>query len=140
MDWPWFLFLMIGVAAIGVTLYGYWKSKKLEGSAINLFQLRNELLFSTVVAIGIVWILLDTTDVQRIYSDNPTIEDLTKSVNELSDALFSLRLAMIAGLSLVFGNALRAILTFAESITPKGDGHRPLPPEDMIRLNLDDDK
>lgn len=140
MDWALSLVIVFGIAAVGVTLYGYRRSMKLEGSARDLFQLRNDLLFSTVVAIGIVWILLDTTDVQRIYSDNPTIEDLTKSVNEMSDALFSLRIAMIAGLSLVFGNALRAILTFAESITPKGDGRRPLPPEDMIKLNLDDDE
>src|SRR5690349_18909676 len=127
MEWPWLLFLVFGVAAVGVTLYGYRKSKKLEGRARDLFQLRNELLFSTVVAVGIVWILLGTTVVPQIHSDNPTIDDLTRSVNELSNALFSLRLAMIAGLTLVFGNVLRAILAFAESVTPKGGVHRPIP-------------
>ena len=140
MGWAWSLLVGFGIAAVGITLYGYWKSKKLEGGALSLFQLRNEMLFSSVVAVAIVWILLDTTDVQRVYSDNPTIDDLARSVNDLSDALLSLRLAMIAGLTLVFGNALKAIFAFAESITPEDDRDRPVPFDDMIKLDLDDDK
>lgn len=140
MKWALIWLLVFGIAAIGITLYGNWKSKTLEGKALSLFQLRNELFFSTIIAIGIVWILLDTTNVQRIYSDNPTTDELTKSVNDLSDALFSLRLAMIAGLTLVFGNALKAIFAFAESITPEEDRDRPVPFDDLIKLDLDDDK
>ncbi len=140
MTWTWILLLLFGAAAVGITVYGHRKSKTLEGRRKDLFQLRNEFLFSTVVAVGIVFVLLETTEVRGIYAEDPTIEDLKTSINDLRDALFSLRLALIAGLSLVLGNVLRAIYTFIESTVPEEDRHRREPPRDMIRLDLDDDK
>lgn len=137
MEWTWVLLLVFGASAVGITVYGHLKAKRLEGQAKSLFQLRNEFLFSAVAAFGIMFVLLETTEVRGIYSDNPTIEDLKVSINELRDALFSLRLAMLAGLSLVLGNVLRAIYAYVESTLPEGDRDKQLPPEDMIKLDLD---
>ena len=137
MGWSLFWLIVFGIVAVGIAIYGQWKSKELPLVQRNLFHLQNEFLFSFFVALGMVWILMDTTDVPRLYSENPSAEELKNSINELSDALSSLRLAMIVGLSLVFGNVLKAILAYARSVTPEGDVKPTNSSDETIKLNLD---
>ncbi len=64
---------------------------------------------------------MDTLAVPKIYSENPTVEQLQASINNLSEAFSTLRMALYIGFMVILVNVLRAIYSFAKASTPADD-------------------
>ncbi len=124
-DSDFYLLIAFGVVLVGVMVVGHSRSKRLPPRRRALSELYFEFLFSGLVACGIVYVLLFKNYVPRIYSENPTVEQLTETINALRDSFETLKYTLYLGLMLVLINLLKAIYAFARTLTPPEEAGSP---------------